>query len=221
MAGDALLVLGNVLLVLAPVLATMANAAGVAFAGGLVVLLSFVLLGPSLVAAAYALNRLPAGEETAVFGDFVRGYRSNFRQALAVWLPYLAVLAAIALNLNGLPGSFDRGNPALAAARIGLLGLGLMASTAAVTALLLLSRFAFRVRDIYRLSLFSLGAQKRVSLGNAGILFVTAVLVTVTSVALMLFIAGPVVYLICLNSRPLLRLVEQRFTVQKLAVPVG
>ncbi|XAS69829.1 hypothetical protein V3C33_02300 [Micrococcaceae bacterium Sec5.7] len=99
------------------------------------------------------------------------------------------------------------------AVRIALLVLGLMVATAVVTALLLLSRFTFRARDIYRLSLYCLGAQKRVSLGNAGIFFVTAFLLTVTSVAQVLFIAGPVVYLICLNSRPLLKFIEQKFTV--------
>jgi uncharacterized membrane protein YesL len=217
MVGDALLVLSNILLALAPVLVTSVNAAsdaagGDSFAGGVVVLVSFALLGPSLVAAAYAFNRLLSGEETGVFRDFFRGYRSNFRQALLVWLPYLAVLAAIALNLAYLPGSLD-GNPAQAAARTGLLGLGLMVCTAAVNALLLLSRFTFRIRDIYRLSLYGLGAQKRVSLGNAGILFVTAFLLTATSVALVLFVGGAVAYLICLNSRPLLTFVEQRFTV--------
>ncbi|MDQ0679836.1 putative membrane protein YesL [Arthrobacter pascens] len=222
MVGDLLLVAANVLLVLAPLL--VALSAGMPTASvsrslpgygaqlGLV-FLAFVPMGPSLVAAAYAFNRLLAGEETGVFRDFVRGYRANFRQALAVWLPYLAVLAAAVVNLLLLPGTLDAGNPTQSAARVGLLGLGLLVATAAVTAMLLLSRFTFRVRDIYRLSLYSLGAQKRVSLGNAGILFVTAFLLTATTAALMLFIAGAVVYLICLNSRPMLRFIEQKFTV--------
>ncbi|MDQ0635219.1 putative membrane protein YesL [Arthrobacter pascens] len=226
MVGSALLVLCNIPLVLAPVLVTLANAAsnaasnpdlnaagGGSFAGGMVVLLSFVPVGPSLVAAAYAFNRLLAGEETGVLRDFVRGYRSNFPSALMVWLPYVAVLGAIVLNLNSLPGSLDPGDPAQAAARFGLLGLGLMLCTAAITAMLLLSRFTFRRRDIHRLSLFCLGAQKRVSLGNAGILFVTAFLLTVTTVSLLIFLAGVVVHLICLNSRPLLAFIEHKFTV--------
>jgi len=208
MVGDALLVLSNILLVLAPALVGLLDTAG-----GLVVLLSVVLVGPSVAAAMYAFNRLLAGEETGVFRDFVRGYRANFRQALAVWAPFMVVLAVIAFNLNLLPGTFDAGNPAQSAARVGLLGLGLLVATAGVTAMLLLSRFTFRVRDLYRLSLYSLGAQKRVSLGNAGILFVTAFLLTVTTAALMIVIAGAVVYVMCLNSRPLLKLIEQKFTV--------
>jgi uncharacterized membrane protein YesL len=214
MVGDALVVLSNILLVLAPVLISLANAAG-----GLVLLLSFVLVGPSLAAVMYAYNRLLAGEETGVFRDFVRGYRSNFGQALAVWVPYVVVLAVIVFNLNLLPGTVDAGNPAQSAARIGLLGLGLLVATAGVTAMLLLSRFTFRVRDLYRLSLYSLGAQKRVSLGNAGILFVTAFLLTVTTAALMIVIAGAVVYLMCLHSRPLLKFIEQKFTEPKSTVP--
>jgi hypothetical protein len=99
------------------------------------------------------------------------------------------------------------------------MGLGLLVATAGVTAMLLLSRFTFRVRDLYRLSLYSLGAQKRVSLGNAGILFVTAFLLTVTTAALMIVIAGAVVYLMCLHSRPLLKFIEQKFTEPKSTVP--
>jgi uncharacterized membrane protein YesL len=221
MVADALLVLSNIVVVLAPVLVGLANAAGggSSVLGGVAVLLSFVLAGPSLVATACAFNRMLAGEETGVFRDFVRGYRANFRQALAVWVPYVMVLAVIVFNLNLLPGSLSMGpgNPAHAAARTGLLGLGLLVATAGVTAMLLLARFTFRVRDLYRLSLYSLGAQKRVSLGTAGILFVTAFLLTVTTAGLMLVMAGPVVYLICLNSRPLLRFVEQKFTVQETA----
>ncbi|HEY9355220.1 MAG TPA: hypothetical protein VIQ52_02815, partial [Arthrobacter sp.] len=91
--------------------------------------------------------------------------------------------------------------------------------TAGVTAMLLLSRFTFRTRDLYRLSLYCLGAQKRVSLGNAGILFVTAFLLTATTAGLLIFIAGLLMYLVCLNSRPLLKFIEQKFTVADSAAP--
>lgn len=149
-----------------------------------------------------------------MFRDFVRGSRANFGQALAAWVPYVAVLAAVVVNLLLLPGTFDAGNPAQSAARVGLLGLGLLVATAGVTAMLLLSRFTFRTRDLYRLSLYCLGAQKRVSLGNAGILFITAFLLTATTAGLLIVIAGPLMYLICLNSRPMLKFIEQKFTVQ-------
>ena len=217
MVADVLLVLANILLVLAPLF--VALTAGSALLAVVFVLVSFIPVGPSLVAAAYAFNRLLAGEETGVFRDFVRGYRANFGQALAVWVPYVAVLGVVVVNLLLLPGTFDAGNPAQSAARVGLLGLGLLVATAGVTAMLLLSRFTFRTRDLYRLSLYCLGAQKRVSLGNAGILFVTAFLLTATTAGLLIFIAGLVVYLICLNSRPLLKFIEQKFTVADSAAP--
>ena len=217
MLADVLLVLANILLVLAPLL--VALTAGSALLATVVVLVVFVPVGPSLAAAAYAVNRLLAGEDTGVFRDFVRGYRMNFRQALAVWLPYLAVLAAVVVNLLFLPGTFDAGNTAQSAARVGLLGLGLLVATAGVTAMLLLSRFTFRTRDLYRLSLYCLGAQKRVSLGNAGILFITAFVLTATTAGLLIVIAGPLMYLICLNSRPLLKFIEGKFTVADPAAP--
>ena len=224
MVVDALLVFANILLILAPLLVALSAGmptAAVSRSGpgygvqlGLI-FLAFVPVGPSLVAAAYAFNRLLAGADTGVFRDFVRGYRTNFRQALAVWVPYVAVLAAVVVNLLLLPGTFDAGNPAPSAARVGLLGLGLLVATAGVTAMLLLSRFTFRTRDLYRLSLYCLGGQKRVSLGNAGILFITAFLLMATTAGLLVFIAGLVMFLVCLNSRPLLKFIEAKFTLQE------
>lgn len=69
MVGDALLVLVNALLVLTPVLV------GVI---GPLALISLITAGPSFVAACYAFNRLLAHEDTGVFHDFMKSYRSNF-----------------------------------------------------------------------------------------------------------------------------------------------
>ncbi|UUL76216.1 DUF624 domain-containing protein [Pseudarthrobacter sp. Fe7] len=205
MAGSALLVLANVLL--------LAGLFAAPFAGSWVVLPALVPAGPSLVACMYAFNRVAAGHEGSVYRDFVRGYRMNAGQALQVWLPYLLVLAVIAVNLAGLP-SLGPGTPAGPELRLALLVLALMVATAGMNALLLLSRFSFRTRDLYRLSLYSFSARKRVSLGNMGIMFVAATLLLVTTAYLSPFLAGPVVFLVCLNSRPLLELVEEKFTAQ-------
>lgn len=203
-----LLVATNIFLVVSPLLV------GVI---GPFALLPLLLTGPSVVAACYAFNRLIAGEDTGVFRDFLGSYRNNFGQALVVGLPYQGVLAVICANLLSLPGS----NPGTVAARAGLLGLGILVGTAAAHAFLLLSRFTFRTVDIHRLAAYSLGAHKRVSLGNAGILFVTGFVLLSTTAWLMLFVVGLVVYLLCLNSRPLLRLVERRFTTAREPQPAG
>ncbi|YCK80861.1 YesL family protein [Arthrobacter sp. D3-18] len=202
MVGSALLVLANVLVVLLPLLLGLS---------GISALLGFVLLGPSVVASCYAFNRLLAGEDSGVFHDFLRSYRRNFGQALVVWLPYLLLLGIIALNLAVLPGGVA--DPAQIAARIGLVGFALMVGAAAINAMLLLSRFTFRVRDVYRLSLYSLAAQRRVSFGNAGILFVTAFVLMMTTAWLIVFVCGLLIYLLCLNSRSLLKVIEEKFTV--------
>jgi len=208
MVGGALLVLANVLVVLMPLLSGLVGPAA---------LLGFVLVGPSVVASCYAFNRLIAGADTGVFHDFVKSYRNNFGQALVVWLPYAALLAVVVANLTSLPGS----NLQTVAARIGLVGLGLVVSTAAVHAMLLLARFDFRSVDIYRLSIYSIGARRRVALGNVGILFVAGFVLISTSVWLLLFVGGLILYLLCLNSRPLLALVEERFTVAADGCPAG
>ncbi len=201
MMGSILLVAANALLLLVPLLGFQP----------LLLILACIPVGPAVVAAMYAFNRLLAGQDTGVFRDFVRGYRRNAGQALLVWLPYLAVLAVVGFNLLVLPAG-DAAAPVAGGARIGLVGLGLLVLTAAATALLLLSRFTFRVRDLYRLSLYSIGARKRVSLGNAGILFVAGFLLLISTAYLLPVIAGAVVFLVCLNSRPLLAFIEGKFT---------
>ncbi|WP_235509751.1 DUF624 domain-containing protein [Arthrobacter sp. Soil761] len=203
MMGSVLLGLANILLLPALV------AAPIAGAWALVVAL--VPAGPALVACMYAFNRMAAGHEGGVYQDFVRGYRMNLGQALQVWVPYLLVLAVIAVNLAGL-SSLHPGNPATPALRPAMLLLAVLVATAGLNALLLLSRFSFRTRDLYRLSLYSFSARKRVSLGNAGILFVAGTLLLVTTAYLLPVLAGTVVFLVCLNSRPLLALVEEKFT---------
>ncbi|WP_024819951.1 DUF624 domain-containing protein [Arthrobacter sp. 31Y] len=209
MVGSALLVLANALVVLLPLLLGLI---------GPVALLGFVLLGPSVVASCYAYSRLAAGEDSGVLHDFVSSYRSNFGQAIVVWVPYMLLLGVIAFNLAVLPGSASPASsggadPVQLAARIGLVGLAIMVCTAAMNAMLLLSRFTFRIRDIHRLSVYTLGAQRKVSLGNAGILFVAAFVLMMTTAWLILFVAGLVVFLLCLNARPLLKVVEEKFTV--------
>ncbi|WP_457948664.1 DUF624 domain-containing protein [Pseudarthrobacter sp. alpha12b] len=203
MTGSALLVLANALLPAALLAAP--------FAGSWVVLVALIPVGPSLVACMYAFNRMLAGHEGSVYRDFIRGYRMNAGQPLQVWLPYLLVLAVIAVNLAGLP-SLGPANQAAPALRLALLVLALLVATAGLNALLLLSRFSFRTRDLYRLSLYSFSARKRVSLGNMGILFVTGTLLLATTAYLLPLLAGAVVFLVCLNSRPLLKLVEEKFT---------
>ena len=202
--GSALLVLGNapffVVLLAGP------------FTAGWLAVVALLPAGPALVACMYAFNRLLAGYDRGVSRDFVRSYRLNFAQAVKVWAPYLLILAVIAVNLAGLPASLGPANPVEPALRLALLVLALLVATAGLHALMLLSRFSFRTRDLYRLSLYSFSARKRASLGNAGILFVAATLLLMTTAFLLPVIAGAVVFLGCLNSRPLLRLVEEKFT---------
>jgi uncharacterized membrane protein YesL len=222
-----LLVVTNVLLLLTPLLisavqttalqstalqSTTAAGPGVgplAF-GPWMVLVAWVPLGPSFVAAAHCCNRLIAGQDSGMAADYWRALARNAKEALAVWLPLLAVLAIIVFNLGNLQLAGSAIEPAL---RIALLVLALLVCTVAVNALLLVSRFSFRSRDLFRLAVYCVGAQKRVSLGNCAILFVAASLLVVTSAALSLFIAGALVYVICLNSQPLLQFIEQKFTV--------
>jgi uncharacterized membrane protein YesL len=112
------------------------------------VALCAVPFGPALSAALYAV-RQHRGDLTDLqpAPAFVRGYRLNAIGALKVWVPLVAWLALIGVNLTHLGAA---GVPRWWAVPLVLVGLG--AAVAGATALLITSLFVFRLRDVARLS---------------------------------------------------------------------
>ncbi|MCA4134284.1 DUF624 domain-containing protein [Arthrobacter sp. M4] len=208
-----LLVLVNLPLVLSPLLVSLISAAAGSpastTAAVAVVLLCCLPLGPAVVAAAATCNKIISATEGSVARLFLRALKGNAREALAVWVPAFGVFALLAFNLLNLGAASTPVDPAL---RVCLLLLAVLVCTVTINALVIVSRFRFRTIDVFRLAFSCLGAQKRASLGNAAIIVLGAWALAQTSVFVLLFTAGAVVYLVCLNSRPLLRFVEDKFT---------
>lgn len=205
-----LLVLVNLPLVLSPLYVSLF---GVTPAGAVLFLAASLPVGPAAVAAAYTCNRLIAGKEGgSVARMFLQALTANAKEAGAVWLPALGVLALIAFNLLNLGTVSAEVQPALRAA---LLMAAILACTVTANALLIVSRFRFRTIDVIRLAFSCIGAQKRATLGNLAIIVLTAWVLAQTTVFLLLVIGGALVYLLSLNSRPMLRFIEHKFTTEE------
>ncbi|AVT28251.1 hypothetical protein C6361_00640 [Plantactinospora sp. BC1] len=165
-------------------------------------------LGPAVSAALYALrHHRPDLTELTPATLFWRGYRANVRGVLAIWVPWLAWLTIVALNLSyfgaaGVPGWW----------RVPLLLVALGVTLWGVHALVITSLFSFRVRDVARLAMHFLGHTPGVTLGNLCLLVVMAGVVWVTSEAVLGLLGSVLTLALLRNCRPLIAKVEKEFT---------
>jgi uncharacterized membrane protein YesL len=167
-----------------------------------------VPLGPALSAAVYALrHRSDDLTDLAPARLFWRGYRANAAGVLKLWIPWLAWLTIIAVNLGhfaaaGLPGWW----------RVLLFVVGVLATLWVAGALVITSLFEFRATDVARLALYFLMRRPGASLGNAGLL-AAAVGVTVLTSELVLALLGSLLAAALLwNCRTVLADVREQFT---------
>ncbi len=165
-------------------------------------------LGPALSAAVYALHhRRRDLAELRPAVAFWRGYRLNFRCALQVWVPWLAWMTIVAVNLAHLAAA---GVPRWWAALLVLVGAA--ATLAAANALVITSLFAFRARDVGRLSVAFLARTPGVTLGNACLLIVAAAITAVSSEAVLALLGSVLAAALVRTCRPMIVEVQRDFT---------
>jgi hypothetical protein len=169
---------------------------------------SAVPLGPAVSAALYALQRHRGDlADLAPAADFWRGYRLNAGPVLKLWVPWLAWLAVIAVGLaqfraTGLPGWWA----AL------LVAVGVAAALWGLNALVITSLFAFRARDVARLSAYFLGRCPGVALGGAGLLAAAAGVVLLSSEAVLALLGSIFAGALLRTSLPMTTRVREEFT---------
>ncbi|GAA1848621.1 glycosyltransferase [Myceligenerans crystallogenes] len=144
-------------------------------------------LGPAFAAGLYGLRDRRRSEGLTPARSFFRGYRLNWSDALWMTLPGLVYVA-----IGGLGAGVVGDGGALAGSGVGIitavpgvyLGLLIVLGVAVVLwtmhALVIVSFFSFRVRDVARLAAYYLFAQWRVTLGGL-LLVVVAGLVLLTA----------------------------------------
>ncbi len=165
-------------------------------------------LGPALSAALYALrHRHRDITDLHPAAAFWRGYRMNVGGVLRTWLPALAWLTIIAMNLAHLGAA---GNAS--SWRLPLLVIALGVTLWTVNALVITSLFAFRTRDIARLAGYFLVRTPGVTLANAALLVVAAGITALAS-EVVLALLGSILALSLLHGcRRMITMITEEFT---------
>ncbi|MBS2964876.1 hypothetical protein KGA66_17595 [Actinocrinis puniceicyclus] len=165
-------------------------------------------LGPALSAALFAL-RQHKGDLTDLkpAAAFRRGYRLNAGGALRVWIPWLALMAVLAVNLShpkaaAVPGWWSALLVAFAA----------VATLWVANALVITSLFAFRPIDVARLAAYFLGRTKSVTVGNVCLLICAGTLVRYASEAVLALFGVLFAAFLLRNARAMIALVTEEFT---------
>ncbi|MBP2708534.1 hypothetical protein JOL79_32665 [Microbispora sp. RL4-1S] len=163
--------------------------------------------GPALSAALYALRhrRLDLADLRPA-AAFWRGYAMNVRGVAKIWVPSLAWLTVVGINLahlgaGGVPGWWA----------MLLVVVGALAVLWTANALVITSLFEFRGRDVARLAAYFLLRTPRVALVNACLLVVAAGVTLVATEAALALLASVFASLLLLNSRPLIAEVRDTF----------
>jgi Protein of unknown function, DUF624 len=167
-----------------------------------------VPLGPALSAAVYALHHRSGDlADLEPAAAFLRGYRANFLGSLQVWLPWLAWLTIVAVNLAhfaaaGVPGWWG----------VLLVVVAFAATLCAMDALVITSLFAFRPLDVVRLAAAYLSRTPGVTLGNACLLVAAAGITAFTSEAVVALLGSVLAALLLRTCRPMIAEIQRDFT---------
>ncbi|GAA4697417.1 YesL family protein [Phytohabitans rumicis] len=165
-------------------------------------------LGPAVSAALYALrHRSRDITELYPARAFWRGYRANLRGVLLVWVPWLAWMTILGINLGNFAGA---GVPGWWAALLG--AVAVLAALWLANALVITSLFAFRAVDVARLAVYFLAATPGVTLGNAGLLLIAAGVTAYASEGVLALLGAAFLVVLLRNAGPMITRVEKEFT---------
>lgn len=163
-------------------------------------------LAPAVSAALYALRDRDRGEGLTALHSFLRGYRRNAIDVLALWLPALAVATMLGISLAnlehaGVPGGYG----------LVLVVLAVMITVWAGNAVVIVSFFSLRTRDIARLGVYYMARTPLASLGVLATVLVAAGIVYLTFDAVLGLVGSILVWMLLRTCEPMLRHVHENF----------
>jgi hypothetical protein len=170
------------------------------------VALACVPFGPSVAAALFAWRVFARDRDLSPARHFWRGYRLDVLDVLRWWVPTLALLAVIAVNVTHLGTT---GLPPVLGVALGAVALLLLLWSG--HALVLSALFSFRTRDVARLGAYFVAGKPLVTLGVGSVLVLTAAL-AYTSDWLLVLLAAPLTYLYARTAAPVVAAAEAQFT---------
>ncbi|UFT98767.1 YesL family protein [Radiobacillus kanasensis] len=170
--------------------------------------LTLIPTGPAIAALFYTLSKLIREKEISPTKDFFYGYKINFLDSLKVWVPMLVILSIIMMDIQYLSADPTTRNQVISGI---LIVLFVLLGTLSIYVFSISSNFSFRVRDIYRLSMYYSFTRMKHTVGNIGIVLITLFLMFIVSDFLLLFIAGLVAYALALNNHAIMDDIKEHF----------
>ncbi|MDC3416902.1 YesL family protein [Aquibacillus salsiterrae] len=182
------------------------------FSNTVIYFLALIPTGPAVAALFYTLGKLIREKEVSPTKDFFYGYRLNFRDSLKVWLPMLLVIFILVVDIQYFNVEPTTRNQVLAGIFLVVL---ILLATILNYVFLISANFKFRVRDIYRLSMYYSFTRIKITTGNIGIIVMTLFFMFIISDFMILFVASVVGYFLVLNSRAILEDIKENFVKQE------
>jgi uncharacterized membrane protein YesL len=168
--------------------------------------LAAVPLGPAGAAAVFAWRVFLSERDPSPAGQFWRGYRLGWADALRVWVPALVALTVLGTNIAYRDAAGL--SPALAVLQVVVAVVVLLW---AIRTVVLTAAFSFRWRDAARLGVHTLVSRPLVTLGLVSLLVLAAGITVVTFDAVVVLLASVLSYLLVRNEEPVLADVRRRF----------
>jgi hypothetical protein len=165
-------------------------------------------LGPAASAAIYTLHRRRTDiTDLQPAKTFWRGYRMNLGGVLRLWVPVLAWFTIVEIIVTHRAAA---GIPAWWAALLVLIALAVALWGA--NALIIVSLFAFRSRDVVRLALYFLMRTPRVAVATVCLLIVATAITVLWTEAVVIVLASVFALSLLTSARPMITQIRERFT---------
>lgn len=170
--------------------------------------LALIPTGPSISALFYSIGKLIREKDLSPLRDFFHGYKINFKDTMKFWLPLLFVLYILFVDLqyfNSNPTTINNILSVVFSIAIILMIILVM------YAFLINAGFNFRLKDIWKLSVYYSFMKVKITFGNIGIVIILLFLSSLVSDFLIVFAASIVCYLFMLNSKAVVEDIKTNF----------
>jgi uncharacterized membrane protein YesL len=154
------------------------------------------------------MEKLVRTKEISPTRDFFYGYKKNVKDTFSVWLPILVVYFILIVDLQYLRESTSDTSQIIS---IVIFILTLIWTMLCLNILTINARYKFRIRDVWKLSVYYSFTKFKQTFGNFLILFIVAFVTTVTTDFLIVFTSSIIAYLMMLNMKEMLTDLELKF----------
>ncbi|WP_216852917.1 hypothetical protein [Phytoactinopolyspora halotolerans] len=174
--------------------------------------LALVPLGPALSATVFAWRAVLTKGGLEPARHFWRGYRLNALAVLRWWVPALAVLALLGIDVAYLDAVGALDGTARAVLGLILVLLAVVVMIVAMHALVVTSLFELRTRDALRLALHHAGRFPLATLGLLSLALLALGVVALTSDWVLVLLGAVFALLLLHNAKPIITDIEENFT---------